>query len=138
VERKLELVIVPVSDVDRAKAFYIEQAGSDLLVDHRAGDDVRVVQSTPPGTACSLALMRNDEAPGSVPGPHRVAFDIDARRAQLVERETDPGEIYPFESGTQVSGPDPERGAHRSFFSFGDSNGYGWPVPEVKRSEPAQ
>jgi len=123
VERKLELIIVPVSDVGRAKAFYIEQAGFDLLVDHRAGDDVRVVQSTPPG---------------SVQGPHRVAFDIDARRAQLVERETDPGEIYPFESGTQVSGPDPERGAHRSFFSFGDSNGHGWPVPEDKRSEPAQ
>ena len=65
---KLELVIVPVSDVDRAKAFYMEQAGFNLDVDHRAGEDFRVVQLTPPGSACSIAIMRNTETAGG-PGP---------------------------------------------------------------------
>ena len=64
---KLELVVVPVSDVDRAKTFYIEKAGFNLHVDHRAGDDFRVVQLTPPGSACSIAIMRNTKAAGSVP-----------------------------------------------------------------------
>ena len=75
---KLELVVVPVSDVDRAKTFYIEQAGFDLDVDHSAGEDFRVVQLTPPGSACSIAIMRNTEAPGSLQGLHLVVSDIDA------------------------------------------------------------
>src|SRR5664279_805466 len=75
VDWKLELVVVPVSDVDRAKAFYLEQAGFDLLVDHRAGDDFRVVQLTPPGSACSIAIMRNtDGAAGSLQGLHLICL----------------------------------------------------------------
>ena len=83
---KLELVVVPVSDVDRAKAFYLEQAGFDLLVDHRAGEDFRVVQLTPPGSACSIALMANAGAAGTVQGLHLVVPDIDTARAELVGR----------------------------------------------------
>lgn len=69
---KLELVVIPVSDVDRAKAFYVEQVGFRLDVDHRAGEDFRVVQLTPSGSACSVTLMRNVEAAGSVQGLHLV------------------------------------------------------------------
>ncbi|HXV05452.1 MAG TPA: VOC family protein, partial [Solirubrobacterales bacterium] len=85
---KLELIVVPVSDLDRAKAFYIERAGFELHVDVSAGDDFRVVQLTPPGSACSIALMRNPERAGSVQGLHLVVPDIDAARAQLIERGT--------------------------------------------------
>jgi len=63
---KLELIIIPVTDVDRAKAFYMDQAGFRLDVDHRAGEDFRIVQLTPPGSACSVTLMRNPDAAGSV------------------------------------------------------------------------
>src|SRR6202035_1143877 len=81
---KLELVVVPVSDVDRAKAFYLEKAGFELIVDHSAGDDFRVVQANPPGSACAIAIMKNTEAPGSVQGLHLVVRDIDAARDELV------------------------------------------------------
>ena len=80
---KLELVVVPVSDVDRAKAFYLERAGFDLIVDHRAGEDFRVVQLNPPGSACAIALMANPGAVGSVQGLHLTVPDIDAARAEL-------------------------------------------------------
>lgn len=133
---KLELVVVPVSDVDRAKTFYIEKAGFDLLVDHRAGD-FRVVQLTPPGSACSIAIMRNTEgAAGSVNGLHLVVSDIDAARAELGERGTDVSEIFHFDSGGQLPGPDPDRRSYNSFFSFSDPDGNGWLVQEVRRAEP--
>jgi catechol 2,3-dioxygenase-like lactoylglutathione lyase family enzyme len=135
VDWKLELVVVPVSDVDRAKTFYIEQAGFNLDVDHRAGDDFRVVQLTPPGSACSIALMRNTEAAGSLQGLHLVVPDIDAARAELVERGTDVSEIYHFEEGRQVPGPDPQRSDHGSFLSFSDPDGNGWLVQEVRRTK---
>jgi predicted enzyme related to lactoylglutathione lyase len=134
VDWKLELVVVPVSDVDRAKTFYIEQAGFDLHVDHRAGDDFRVVQLTPPGSACSIAIMKNTDAPGSVQGLHLVVSDIDAARAELVGRGTDVGEIFHFESGGQVPGPDPQRGDYNSFLSFSDPDGNSWLVQEVRRT----
>jgi len=133
---KLELVQVPVSDVDRAKEFYIEQAGFDLLVDHRAGDDFRVVQLTPPGSACSISLMRNTEAAGSVQGLHLVVSDIDTARAALVERGTDVGEIFHFEASGQMPGPDPQRSDYNSFLSFSDPDGNGWLVQEVRRTAP--
>jgi catechol 2,3-dioxygenase-like lactoylglutathione lyase family enzyme len=137
VDWKLELVVVPVSDVDRAKAFYIEKAGFDLLVDHRAGEDFRVVQLTPPGSACSIAVMRNTEgAAGSVKGLHLVVSDIDAARAELIERGTDVSEIFHFEAGGQRPGPDPERRSYNSFLSFDDPDGNGWLVQEVRRAEP--
>jgi predicted enzyme related to lactoylglutathione lyase len=137
VDWKLELVIVPVSDVDRAKDFYTEKAGFNLDVDHRAGD-FRVVQLTPPGSACSITIMRNTEAPGSVSGLHLVVSDIDAARAELVERGTDVSEIFHFESGGQVPGPDPQRSDYGSFLSFSDPDGNSWLVQEVRRAAPGR
>src|SRR6266545_2390891 len=88
---KLELVLVPVSDVDRAKTFYTENVGFNLDVDHRAGDEFRVVQMTPPGSACSISIGIGitDAAPGSVRGTHLVVSDIEAARASLVGRGVD-------------------------------------------------
>ncbi len=134
---KLELVVVPVSDVDRAKDFYMEQAGFDLHVDHRAGEDFRVVQLTPPGSACSIAIMGKTEAtPGSAKGLHLVVSDIEAAREALVERGAGVSEIFHFESGKQTAGPDPKRSDYGSFLSFSDPDGNGWLVQEVKRSQP--
>ncbi len=132
---KLELVVVPVADVDRAKAFYLEQAGFNLDVDHRAGD-FRVVQLTPPGSACSITLMRNTEAAGSIQGLHLVVRDIDAARAELAGRGTDMSEAFHFASGQQAPGPDPDRRDYGSFLSFSDPDGNGWLVQEVGRTEP--
>jgi predicted enzyme related to lactoylglutathione lyase len=130
---KLALVVVPVSDVDRAKAFYDEQAGFTVDVDHRAGEDFRVVQLSPPGSACSIALMRNTEAPGSLQGLHLVVSDLDAARAELVDRGVDVSEMYHFGEGGQLPGPHPERGDYGSFLSFADPDGNGWLVQEVGR-----
>ena len=130
---KIELLVIPVSDVDRAKAFYIEQAGFRLDVDHRAGEDFRVVQLTPPGSACSIALMRNSQGAGSVQGVQLVVPDIEAARAELVERGAPVGEIFHFESGGQAPGPDPQRAGYNSFLSFSDPDGNGWTVQEVGR-----
>ncbi len=107
-EWKLELIVVPVSDVDRAKAFYTEQTGFTLDVDHREGD-FRVVQLTPSGSACSIALMHNTDAPGSLQGLHLVV------------------------AGGQTPGPHPERSDYGTFFSLNDPDGNGWLVQEVKR-----
>jgi hypothetical protein len=127
---KLELVVVPVADQDRAKAFYTEEAGFDLVVDHRAGD-FRVVQVTPPGSACSIALMKNPEAAGSVQGLHLVVGDIAAARSELVGRGVAASELFHFEDGVQVSGADPQHGDYNTFFSFSDPEGTGWLVQEV-------
>ena len=109
---KLELVVVPVSDVDRAKAFYMDQAGFGLDVDHRAGEDFRVVQLTPPGSACSVTLMKN-EAAGSLQGLHLVVTDIEAARAELVGRGTEPSDFFHFGEAGQVPGLNPERAGLR-------------------------
>ncbi|TMD94965.1 MAG: VOC family protein [Chloroflexi bacterium] len=131
---KLELVVVPVSDVDRAKAFYIEQAGFGLDVDHSAGEDFRIVQLTPPGSACSITLMRNTGAAGSLSGLHLVVPDIGAARAELVTRGADVSEVYHFGERGQTPGPDPERRDYNSFLSFSDPDGNGWLVQEVRRA----
>lgn len=133
---KLELIVVPVSDVDRAKAFYIEKTGFRLDVDHSAGEDFRVVQLTPPGSACAIALMRN-AAPGSLQGLHLVVSDIDAARAELIARGTEVGEVFHFGPEGQTPGPDPQRGDYNSFAAFTDPDGNGWLLQEVKRTEPA-
>ena len=135
---KLELVLVPVSDVDRAKTFYNEKVGFNLDVDHRAGDEFRVVQLTPPGSACSITIGTGvtEAAPGSVQGLHLVVSDIDAARAELVERGVDVSEVFHFESGKRVPGPDPQRRDYGSFLSFSDPDGNSWVVQEVRRSEP--
>jgi len=133
VDWKLELVVLPVADVDRAKAFYLDQAGFDLIVDHRAGDDFRVVQLSPPGSACAIALMGNADAAGSVQGLHLVVSDIDAARAQLMGRGAEVSEVFHFEAGGQMPGPDPARADYGSFLSFSDPDGNGWLVQEVGR-----
>ena len=135
-EYKLELVVLPVSDVDRAKAFYVDQAGFTVDVDHRAGDDFRVVQLTPPAFTCSITIMRNTEAPGSVQGLHLVIADIDAARRELVGRGTDVGDTFHFDSGNQVPGPDPQRSDYGSFCSFSDPDGNSWLLQEVRRADP--
>lgn len=130
---KLELVVIPVSDVDRAKAFYVEQVGFRLDVDHRAGEDFRVVQLTPSGSACSVTLMRNVEAAGSVQGLHLVVRDVEAARAELVGRGVAVSEPFHFTEGVQTPGLHPERSDHGSFVSFSDLDGSGWLVQEVAR-----
>lgn len=136
---KLELVIVPVSDVDRAKAFYTDEVGFDLDVDHTAGDAFRVVQMTPPGSACSITIGigMTQASPGSVEGLHLIVNDIEAARAELVERGVEASEIFHFEEGGQVPGPDPQRQDYGSFLSFSDPDGNSWVVQEVRRDEPA-
>lgn len=128
---KLELVVVPVSDVDRAKEFYAGRVGFTVLVDHRAGPDFRVVQLVPPGSACAIALMRNDEAAGSVQGLHLVVSDVPSARRQLQEAGVETSDLFHFEEGRQQPGPDPERRDYNTFFSFRDPDGTGWLVQEV-------
>lgn len=134
---KLELVLVPVSDVDRAKAFYTEKTGFNLDVDHRAGDDFRVVQMTPPGSACSISIGKGitKAAPGSVEGLHLVVSDIVAARAELVGRGLDVSEVRHLESGGWVTGLDPQRGDYNSFADFRDPDGNSWVLQEVGRGK---
>lgn len=128
---KLELIVVPVADVDRAKAFYMEQMAFGLDVDQSAGESFRVVQLTPSGSSCSIALMRNDSAPGSLQGLHLVVSDIEDARGELEGRGASVSEIFHFEDGDQVPGPDPARADYGSFMSIADPDGNGWLVQEV-------
>jgi catechol 2,3-dioxygenase-like lactoylglutathione lyase family enzyme len=134
---KLELIIIPVTDVDRAKAFYMDQAGFRLDVDHRAGEDFRIVQLTPPGSACSVTLMRNPDAAGSVQGLHLIVTDVDEARAELTGRGVEASEVFHFGPQGQTPGPDPQRGSYNSFLSFSDPDGNGYLVQEVKAGEAA-
>ncbi len=130
---KLELVSIPVSDVDRAKAFYMDRAGFDLLVDHSAGEDFRVVQLNPHGSECSIALMRNVAASGSVNGLHLVVADIEDARGDLVDRGVEVSELFHFTEAGQIDGPEPSRQDYGTFCSFADPDGNGWLVQEVGR-----
>jgi catechol 2,3-dioxygenase-like lactoylglutathione lyase family enzyme len=134
---KLELVIIPVTDVDRAKDFYIDRAGFRLDVDHRAGEDFRVVQLTPPGSACSVTLMRNPDAAGSLQGLHLVVTDVEGARAELAGRGVAVSEPFHFGPEGQTPGLDPQRASYNSFLSFSDPDGNGWLVQEVKAGESA-
>jgi catechol 2,3-dioxygenase-like lactoylglutathione lyase family enzyme len=134
----LELVVVPVADVDRAKAFYLDQAGFDLLVDHSAGEDFRVVQITPRGSACSIAIMKNTAmAPGSLHGLHLCVEDIQVARAELVGRGVEASEPFHFGAAGQTPGLSPDRGSYESFIAFSDPDGNSWLVQEVHRAEGA-
>jgi predicted enzyme related to lactoylglutathione lyase len=115
---KLELVAVPVSDVDRAKAFY-EQVGFNADYDHRVSDDLRFVQLTPAGSACSIALGEGvtDAAPGSVQGLQLVVEDADAARADLLERGVEVGAVQEFPWGR--------------FVFFADPDGNRWSVQQI-------
>ena len=116
---KLELVTVPVSDVDRAKAFYSEKVGFNADVDRQVSDELRFVQLTPPGSACSIAIGTGlvDTAPGSAKGVQMVVSDVEAARAELVGRGLDVGEIQDFPWG--------------SFVFFEDPDGNGWALQQV-------
>jgi catechol 2,3-dioxygenase-like lactoylglutathione lyase family enzyme len=129
----LELVLLPVSDVDRAKTFYAEQLGFHVDVDHRAGESFRVVQLTPPGSACSISIGTGitDAAPGSVRGTHLVVTDIAAARAELVERGVDVSEVQHFAEGGLVPGPDPQGRDYGSYLFFADPDGNTWAVQQV-------
>jgi predicted enzyme related to lactoylglutathione lyase len=117
---KLELVAVPVSDVDRAKAFYTEQAGFNADHDHVVNETLRFVQLTPPGSACSIALGTGitEAEPGSVQGLQLVVTDIDAARAELAGRGTDVSEVQDFPWGR--------------FVFFKDPDGNAWAVQEIQ------
>ena len=116
---KLELVPIPVSDVDRAKTFYTEKVGFNADHDHRVSDEIRFVQLTPPGSACSIAIGMGivDTPPGSVQGLQLVVSDINAARAELLER------------GVEVSGV--EEFPWGSFVFFSDPDGNGWSVQQL-------
>ena len=126
---RFEAVVVPVTDVDRAKEFY-EQAGFHLDVDHRAGE-FRVVQLTPVGSAASIILMRDFGTPGALEGLHLVVRDIDTARAELVARGVEVSNVFHFEEGAPADGPDPGHADYGSFLSFQDPDGNGWMVQEV-------
>jgi catechol 2,3-dioxygenase-like lactoylglutathione lyase family enzyme len=130
VDWKLELVVVPVSDVDRSKTFYAEGLGFTVDVDHRAGEDFRVVQLTPPGSACSITLMRN-QAAGSLQGLHLVVSDVEGARQELVERGVAVSEPFHFGPNGQTPGLHPDRIDYGTFLSFEDPDGNGWLVQEV-------
>jgi catechol 2,3-dioxygenase-like lactoylglutathione lyase family enzyme len=116
---KLELVSVPVSDVDRAKDFYVGRIGFNADHDHRVSDEVRFVQLTPPGSACSIALGTGitEAAPGSARGLQLVVSDVAAARAELVDRRVEVSEIQTFPWG--------------SFVFFSDPDGNGWAVQQI-------
>jgi predicted enzyme related to lactoylglutathione lyase len=116
---KLELVFVPVSDVDRAKAFYTEKVGFNADHDHRVSDEIRFVQLTPPGSACSVAIGTglSDMPPGSIKGLQMVVSDINAARAELVGRGVDVSDVQVFDWG--------------SFVFFSDPDGNGWAVQQI-------
>jgi len=116
---RLELVAVPVTDVDRAKAFYVERAGFNADHDHRVSDDMRFVQLTPPGSACSIALGQGitDAPPGSVKGLQLVVDDIEAARDELAGRGVDVSGVQDFPWGR--------------FVFFSDPDGNAWAVQEI-------
>jgi predicted enzyme related to lactoylglutathione lyase len=115
---KLELVLVPVSDVDGAKAFYTEKVGFNADHDHRVSDEIRFVQLTPPGSACSIAIGKGivESQPGSVRGMQLVVSDINAARRELVERGVEVSEVQELPGGL--------------FVFFSDPDGNGWAVQQ--------
>ena len=136
-DMKLELILLPVTDVDRAKAFYVDKVGFALDVDHRASEKFRVVQMTPPGSACSITIGTGitEAAPGSVWGTHLVVSDIEAARAELRGRGVAVSEVRHLESGGWVPGPHPQRGDYESFADFKDPDGNSWILQERGHEE---
>jgi catechol 2,3-dioxygenase-like lactoylglutathione lyase family enzyme len=152
VDMKLEIVVIPVSDVDRAKRFY-GGLGWRLDADFAAGDDYRVIQFTPPGSGCSVIFGKNvtAAAPGSAQGLYLIVSDIEAARKELLGRGVnvseafhDAGGVYvgtdePYLFGRlRVSGQDPEHRSYRSFASFSDPDGNGWLLQEITARLPGR
>jgi uncharacterized protein GlcG (DUF336 family)/catechol 2,3-dioxygenase-like lactoylglutathione lyase family enzyme len=139
---KLEVVVIPVSDVDRAKRFYGDRLGWRLDIDYvAAGDDYRVIQFTPPGSGCSVIFGKNLTlaAPGSAKGLHLIVSDVQAARDELQRRGVeisepfhDAGGIFHHASGKElIRGPNPQRKSYASYASFSDPDGNGWVFQEV-------
>ncbi len=152
VDLKFEIVVIPVSDIDRAKKFY-EKIGWRLDADYAAGDDFRVLQFTPPGSACSVIFGKNvtAAAPGSAQGLYLIVSDIVAARDELLGGGVEISEVFHDAAGVyagldepylfgrrRVSGLDPERQSYRSFASFNDPDGNGWLLQEVTTRLPGR
>jgi catechol 2,3-dioxygenase-like lactoylglutathione lyase family enzyme len=152
VDMKLEVVVIPVSDVDRAKRFY-DGLGWRLDADFAAGDDFRVIQFTPPGSPCSVIFGKNvtAAAPGSAQGLYLIVSGIEAARNELLGRGVEISEVFhdagdvhagpdePYLFGRRrVGGPDPEHGSYRSFASFKDPDGNGWLFQQVTARLPGR
>jgi catechol 2,3-dioxygenase-like lactoylglutathione lyase family enzyme len=152
VDTKLEIVVIPISDVDRAKEFY-GRLGWRLDADYDNGADFRVVQFTPPGSGCSVIFGKNvtAAAPGSAQGLYLIVSDIEAARKELLvcgvaigESFHDGGGVYagpdqPYLFGRlRVSGPDPEHRSYRTFASFSDPDGNGWLLQEITTRLPGR
>ena len=152
VDMKLEIVVIPVSDADRAKEFY-GRLGWRLDADFGSGDDFRVMQFTPPGSGCSVIFGKNvtAAAPGSAQGLYLIVPDIEAARAELLGRGVEISEVFhepgggysgadePYLFGRlRVSGPDPEHRSYRSFASFSDPDGNGWLFQEITTRVPGR
>jgi len=150
---KLEVVVIPVSDVDRAKEFYGSQLGWRLDADYAHEDDFRVIQFTPPGSGCSVIFGKNvtAAAPGSAQGLYLIVSDVEAVRAELINRGVAVSEVFHGASGVytgsdepylfgrnRVSGPDPSHGSYRSFASFHDPDGNGWVMQEITTRLPGR
>ena len=144
-DMKLEVIVIPVSNVERAKEFYAK-LGWRLDADFAAGEDFRVMQFTPPGSGCSVIFGKNvtAAAPGSAQGLYLIVSDIQAARDELLRRGVEISEVFHEAGGVyagpdepylfgrrRVSGPDPEHGSYRSFASFSDPDGNGWVFQEV-------
>lgn len=129
---KLEAIVLPVTDVDRTKAFYV-RAGYSVDVDHDASGDFRVVQLTPPGSRCSILVGRGIAAgePGSVQGLHLVVEDIEVARTALVAQGVDVSPPFHFGAQGRTPGPDPERRDYATLATFSDPDGNGWLLQEV-------
>ena len=151
-DMKLEIVVIPVSDVDRAKRFY-GGLGWRLDADYASGDDYRVIQFTPPGSGCSVIFGKNvtGAAPGSVQGVYLIVSDIEAARAELLARGVEVSEVFHDSAGVyagpdepylfgrvRVRGRDPDRRSYRSFASFRDPDGNGWLFQEITARLPGR
>jgi len=151
VDMKFETVVIPVSDVDRAKQFYAK-LGWRLDADFDNGKDFRIIQFTPPGSGCSVIFGKNitPAAPGSAQGLYLIVSDIQAVRKELLNRGVQISEVFhnegvytgtdePFLFGrVRVSGPDPEHHSYRSFASFKDPDGNGWLFQEITTRLPGR
>jgi catechol 2,3-dioxygenase-like lactoylglutathione lyase family enzyme len=152
VDMKFEIVVIPVSDVDRAKEFY-GRLGWRLDADYENGDDYRVIQFTPSGSGCSVVFGKNVTAApaGSAHGQYLIVSDIGTAREELVAHGVDVSDVFHDAGGVyagadepylfgrlRVSGPDPERRSYRSFASFSDPDGNGWLLQEIKERLPGR
>jgi len=139
VDMKLEVVTLPVSDVDRAKDFY-QSLGWRLDADFAVGDDIRAVQLTPPQSGCSISFGKGltKAEPGSTQRFELVVSDIDAAREDLISRGVEVSEVFHRDGARFLPGPDPERRSYLSYASFNDPDGNGWLLQEVNARPPGR